>query len=251
MIKYFIDFVPMGEIKDIDIDYDNMKNIKDIKIAIKKNCKIPITFQELFENDIMERKLDNNELLSNLSTSFELRMQKIALMSLSKLKFGVFQEFMLNNKLLPYKIQGNDTETEQPFGIDTTYKCAQIRFDLDYAKKNNIRYLVSIENGIFRDDNGNIIDFCATILFDTKTGLKYTNKDNLEKTFIYIKNGEKYFNLIKDGEANTGLGFTKTIGSLLAKDFKVPKNNWMKKLNNFPRERQMYIALKSMFEIIY
>ena len=54
--------------------------------------------------------------------------------------------------------------------------------------------------------------------------------------------------MIKDDVAETGLGFTKTIGFLLGKKYKIPKNNWMKHLNNFPREKQIYIALQGLMK---
>ena len=85
---------------------------------------------------------------------------------------------------------------------------------------------------------------------DVETGRLFSNRKDIHRTFIKIKDGNDYFDTIKDDVSVTGLGFNTTIGFLLGKKYKIPKNNWMKHLNNFPREKQIYIALHGLMKVV-
>jgi len=244
MIRYLIITIPDKKVLSVDFEYDETKTIMDLKKCIKGNYGIPVSFQVLIENDIMFRVVNNYELLCNYSTTLEMKIESIGMMSMSRLKYDTLIDFFGPKFIKCRKFLGNDTGTEQPFGIDETFECAKKRFMNDC----DMRFLISIENGIFRDDNGDVIDFCAVLMKDEETGRLFSNRKHIHSTFIKITDGNDYFDMIKDDVAETGLGFTKTIGFLLGKKYKIPKNNWMKHLNNFPREKQIYIALQGLMK---
>ena len=55
-----------------------------------------------------------------------------------------FVELFNNYKLIT--IKGNNTATEQPFGIINTFKCAKMRL----KNVNDYSYAISIENGVLK-----------------------------------------------------------------------------------------------------
>ena len=143
-----------------------------------------------------------------------------------------------------HSIEGNKTETEQPFTIENTFKCARKRIEgID-----NHRFVIAIENGIFRNKYGFLQDICAIVIKDNETNRIFDNKENILNTAIMIPDAEILFNEIeKAGKSDNDLGYKLTFGELLSKKYEVPHNNWMKDLCNFPRERQIKIAFNDIY----
>ena len=142
MIRYLIITIPDKRVLRLDFEYDETKTIMDMKSAIKEKYGIPVSFQVLMENDVMFRVADNYQLLCNYSMTLEMKIENIGLMSMSRLKYETLINFFGPKSIKCKKILGNDTGTEQPFGIDETLKCAEKRF----MNNCDMRFLISIEN---------------------------------------------------------------------------------------------------------
>lgn len=150
-------------------------------------------------------------------------------------------------------VKFNPTRTEQPMGIENTFKCAIARF----TEEKPVRFIVSIENGAYIDETESdeklrVKDICAIVIKDNKTEKLYTNRKHIKKTEIVIPSGLKCYERIKDRKAKSGLGLTVTFGSLLSiaykdRDEPVPHNDWMRVLCNYPRTLQITRALDSIW----
>ena len=72
------------------------------------------------------------------------------------------------------------------------------------------------------------------------------------ETVIMIPDGKSLYENVKiNGISKNKLGYNITFGRLLSDKYKVPDNNWMEKLCNFPRQRQIGIGLKYVFGKLY
>ena len=87
MIKYLIITIPDQRFLEVDFEYNETKTIMDLKKCIKEKYGIPVSLQVLMENDVMFRVVDNYELLCNYSTTLEMKIKNIGLMSMSRLKY--------------------------------------------------------------------------------------------------------------------------------------------------------------------
>jgi hypothetical protein len=178
-----------------------------------------------------------------MESSNIVKKPNFVLCSKSKLKKNVlknsFVELFNNYKLTT--IKGNNTGTEQPFGIINTFKCAKMRL----KNVNNYSYAISIENGVFKNEYGFLQDICAIVVKDCKFNYYYDNKNDILNTAIMIPDSEKMFEEIKkSGLSNNKRGYNKTFGKLLSEIYNVPHNNWMEPLCNFSRKRQIEIGFK-------
>ena len=142
-------------------------------------------------------------------------------------------------------LHNTTTDTEQPFGVDNTYACAMQRFTSDKSS----RFLISIENGIYVVDDI-VKDMCVVIIKDNVTGKTYDNKDMINETSIEVPEGDILLEKAQESKSDSGLGFNVTLGSMLAKKHKVPKNNWMGHMTGTSRSKQIEIALDSLWSIL-
>lgn len=178
--------------------------------------------------------MESNDVIKN--TNF-------ILCSKSKLKKNIlknsFIELFNNYKLTTTK--GNDTGTEQPYGIINTFKCAIKRL----KNIKNYSYAISIENGIFKNEYGFLQDICAIVIKDCKLNHYYDNRNDILNTAIIVPDGEKIFEKVrKSGLSNNKRGYNETFGKHLCYKYNVPHNNWMEPLCNFSRKRQIEIGFK-------
>ena len=176
---------------------------------------------------------------------------KFALCSKSKLKLEALLPYMSYNLAEKHDldtIKGSDTGSNQPFGIENTFTCAKKRAD----DVKGYDFVISIENGAFINDHKFPQDICAVIIKDCSTGKIYSNKDKIMETVIMIPDGKSLYENVKiNGISKNKLGYNITFGRLLSDKYKVPDNNWMEKLCNFPRQRQIGIGLKYVFGKLY
>ena len=87
MIRYLIITIPDKRVLSVYFEYDDTKTIMDMKSAIKEKYGIPVSFQVLIENDVMFRVVNNYDLLYNYSTTLEMKLESIGMMSMSRLKY--------------------------------------------------------------------------------------------------------------------------------------------------------------------
>jgi adenine phosphoribosyltransferase len=156
------------------------------------------------------------------------------------------------------KIMNNNTP-DQPLGIQSTLTCAINRMTIlnSYLKSNghpddSPRYIVSIENGICK--NTNVYDICIVLVKDRVTSKIYTNEHTIMKNAIKIPDGLELYDTVSKypvySKDNSLVGFSKTIGSLLACKYGVPADNWMHILANTDRKTQIIHELDSIWDTV-
>lgn len=160
------------------------------------------------------------------------------LTSKSKLKLDSVRAFFKKYNIKCEPVKYIPTETDQPLGVENTFKCANMRFTTNHEH----RFVMSVENGIC-DDGDVVRDICAVVIMDTQTGNSFDNKKFIEKSSIIVPHGPIFLKKINGYKAESGLGLSITIGEVLSECFDKPKDNWMESLCNIPRSTQIKTSI--------
>lgn len=236
-----------GRTETVNVDDYETATFGDVKHALSKKYGVPSCLYKILllakivndDDGLKEKEVTKNTIL-------HLIVPPMYLTSHSKLKLNVVKQFFKQFDIRVTSIDSPETGTEQPFGIENTYKCAKKRMQINYDLVKG--HIISIENGVYLDDEGVYRDVCAVVMRDIETGEEYTNIRNIKDTSIVVPDAEEIVKTLKKCE----LGFTRTFGSCLSEKHGVKSNNWMAELCDFPREKQISLGLQdvinSMFE---
>ena len=167
------------------------------------------------------------------------------LTSKSEVKLKALNKFLDKYNIKCTNVKYMPTGTEQPLGVNNTFKCANKRFTTD----NEHRFVISVENGIYeKGDSDVVFDVCAVVIKDNVTGKTFDNKQDIVLTEITVPNGNNLLKKIINMKSKNGLGLTKTIGELLHLCHDVPSDDWMGPLRGVPRSAQIEVAIKSLWD---
>jgi len=235
-----------GRSETVDVEDYETSTFGDVKHALSKKYGVPhclykiILLGKIVDDDdgLKEKEVTKNTVL-------HLIVCTMYLTSHSKLKLNVVKQFFKQFDINAISIDSPETGTEQPFGIENTYKCARKRMQINNDLTKG--HIISIENGVYLDDKGVYQDVCAVVMRNIETGEEYTNAKHIKNTSIVVPDAEEIVQTL----TKCKLGFTKTFGRYLSEKHGVRANNWMAELCDFPREDQIVIGLQDAFNEMF
>lgn len=166
---------------------------------------------------------------------------KVVLTSKSKLKREVLEKVLKDNNILFDEIVctvvNNPNIPNQP--VNSALTCAKLRTSSVNHELSDL--VVSIENGIVNEDC--CYDICAVHLTYKGHNVACEGKIRFNVPIKYFRQAKEMSNDFNE------LGFSVTMGELIAKDYSVPKDNWMSHsyFGDYDRSDQIYNALNSVF----
>jgi len=155
-------------------------------------------------------------------------------------------------------VKANSLLPEQPFWTygeqSSAIICAKLRIknilSIDNKINEKYKYVVSLENGIYNDAIDNYWDICECVIYDCDNDEYVTTQfNNSLKIPVPHDIMEKVMNTEKVYFDTQLIGYSKTAGSLLEQEYKIPGSNWMKKFG-LDRKDQMYQSLKYVLSLL-
>lgn len=183
------------------------------QVSEKLNCE---PFYKLNIEDSICNKPSKKILNIYVASTSEIKLEAVD---------KAFARFNLKYAYKIYKVNAESNVRSQPVGEEETKKGCINR--LNYLKENidDYDYLISIENGIFLDENNNAYDQAIVGIYDN------TEEDDDEDLMmrrsmrVYFPN-EYYHEAIKEN---------KTVGELLYRDYGYQKDSWHHKFSKYTR----------------